>query len=84
MSTLELFMLGFIGIVAVIGVGWFIYDSRSDEEKQILVSYEINNIFLGFNFSLFLFFFSCAKKEKRTQKKKAQATQVVCKFKTYD
>lgn len=33
MSTLELFMLGFIGIVAVIGVGWFIYDSRSDEEK---------------------------------------------------
>jgi len=33
MSTLELFMLGFIIIVAAIGVGWFIYDSRSDEEK---------------------------------------------------
>jgi hypothetical protein len=33
MSTLELFMLGFITIVAVIGVGWFIYDSRSDDEK---------------------------------------------------
>lgn len=33
MSTLEIFMLGFISIVAVIGVGWFIYDSRSDEEK---------------------------------------------------
>ena len=33
MPSLELFMLGFIGIVAVIGVGWFIYDSRSDEEK---------------------------------------------------
>jgi len=33
MSTLELFMLGFITLVAVIGVGWFIYDSRSDEEK---------------------------------------------------
>ena len=33
MPTLELFMLGFIAVVAVIGVGWFIYDSRSDEEK---------------------------------------------------
>jgi hypothetical protein len=33
MSTLELFMLGFIIVVAAIGVGWFIYDSRSDEEK---------------------------------------------------
>lgn len=33
MSTLELFMLGFISLVAVIGVGWFIYDSRSDDEK---------------------------------------------------
>lgn len=33
MSSLELFMLGFIVVVAVIGVGWFIYDSRSDEEK---------------------------------------------------
>jgi len=33
MSTLELFMLGFITLVAVIGVGWFIYDSRSDDEK---------------------------------------------------
>ena len=33
MSTLELFMLGFIIVVAAIGVGWFIYDARSDEEK---------------------------------------------------
>ena len=33
MPSLELFMLGFIVVVAVIGVGWFIYDSRSDEEK---------------------------------------------------
>jgi hypothetical protein len=33
MSTVELFMLGFISIVAVIGLGWFIYDSRSDDEK---------------------------------------------------
>jgi len=33
MSSLELFMLGFIVIVAGIGLGWFIYESRSDEEK---------------------------------------------------
>jgi len=33
MSTLELFMLGFIGIVAVIGLGWFVYENRRDDEK---------------------------------------------------
>ena len=33
MPTLELFMLGFVVVVAAIGVSWFIYDSRSDEEK---------------------------------------------------
>ncbi len=33
MPTLELFMLGFVVIVAGIGVGWFIYDSRSEDEK---------------------------------------------------
>jgi len=33
MTTLELFMLGFISLVALIGVGWFIYDSRSEDEK---------------------------------------------------
>jgi len=33
MSTLELFMLGFIALVAIVGVGWFIYDSRSEDEK---------------------------------------------------
>jgi hypothetical protein len=33
MPSLELFMLGFIILVAAVGVGWFIYDSRSDEEK---------------------------------------------------
>jgi len=33
MPTLELYMLGFVVIVAGIGVGWFIYDARSDEEK---------------------------------------------------
>jgi len=26
-------MLGFIVAVAGVGIGWFIYDSRSDEEK---------------------------------------------------
>jgi len=33
MPSLELFMLGFIVLVAAVSVGWFIYDSRSDEEK---------------------------------------------------
>ncbi len=33
MPTLEIFMLGFIVLVVGIGLGWFIYDSRSDEEK---------------------------------------------------
>ena len=33
MPKLELFMLGFIVLVAGIGVAWFIYDSRSDDEK---------------------------------------------------
>jgi hypothetical protein len=33
MPRIELFMLGFIVAVAGVGIGWFIYDSRSDEEK---------------------------------------------------
>jgi len=33
MPTVELFMLGFIVVVAVIGLGWFVYESRSDDEK---------------------------------------------------
>jgi hypothetical protein len=33
MPILELFMLGFIILVAAIGLGWFIYDARSDDEK---------------------------------------------------
>jgi hypothetical protein len=33
MPSIELFLLGFIILVAGIGVGWFIYDSRSSEEK---------------------------------------------------
>ena len=33
MPNIELYLLGFIIVVAGIGVGWFIYDSRSSEEK---------------------------------------------------
>ncbi len=33
MPTLEIFMLGFIVLVVSVGIGWFIYDSRSDDEK---------------------------------------------------
>jgi len=33
MPSLELFMLGFVVVVATVAIGWFIYDSRSDDEK---------------------------------------------------
>lgn len=33
MPSIELVLLGFIVSVAAVSVGWFIYDSRSDEEK---------------------------------------------------
>jgi len=33
MPNLELFMLGFIVIVATVGVGWFIYDSRREDDE---------------------------------------------------
>ena len=33
MPVLDLFMFGFLAVVAVIGVGWLIYESRSDDEK---------------------------------------------------
>jgi len=33
MPSLELFMLGFIVLVAGVSVAWFVYDSRSDEER---------------------------------------------------
>jgi len=33
MPTLDIFLLGFVVISAGIGLGWFIYDSRSDDEK---------------------------------------------------
>jgi hypothetical protein len=32
MPKLELFMLGFIVLVAGIGVAWFIYEMRSEED----------------------------------------------------
>jgi len=33
MPALDEFLFLFIVVVVVIGVGWFIYDARSDEEK---------------------------------------------------
>lgn len=33
MPTLDIIMLGFVVIAAVIGLGWFVYESRSDDEK---------------------------------------------------
>ena len=33
MPTLEMFMLGFIIAVAAVGIGWFIYESRSKDKK---------------------------------------------------
>ena len=33
MTALDLGMLGIIGVVAVIGIGWFIYEMRSEDDK---------------------------------------------------
>ncbi len=33
MPVVEIVMLGFLAVVAVVGVGWLIYESRSDDEK---------------------------------------------------
>jgi hypothetical protein len=33
MPMLDLFMLGFLVVVAIIGIGWIAYESRSDDEK---------------------------------------------------
>jgi hypothetical protein len=33
MGTLEIFMLGLITVVVVIGVGWFIYESRNENSN---------------------------------------------------
>ncbi len=31
MPMLDMFMLGFLIVVAIVGVGWFIYESRSED-----------------------------------------------------
>ena len=33
MPTLELFMLGFVVIVAGVGLGWFVYETLRDDDK---------------------------------------------------
>ena len=33
MSMIDIAMIVFLGAVAVISLGWFIYESRSDDEK---------------------------------------------------
>ncbi len=33
MPSLDEFLFLFLAVVVTIGVGWFIYDARSDEEK---------------------------------------------------
>jgi len=33
MPILDMFMLGFLVVIAIIGVGWIILESRSDDEK---------------------------------------------------
>jgi hypothetical protein len=33
MPSLDEFLFLFLAVVVIIGVGWFIYDARSDEEK---------------------------------------------------
>ena len=34
MPILDMFMLGFLVVFAVISVGWFIYEARYDDEKE--------------------------------------------------
>lgn len=33
MPSLDIAMLGFLAVVAVIGLGWFVYETRKDDEK---------------------------------------------------
>jgi len=33
MPSLDIFMLGFLAVVAVVGLGWFVYELRKDDEK---------------------------------------------------
>jgi len=33
MTVIDIVMIVFLGVVAVVSLGWFIYESRSDDEK---------------------------------------------------
>ena len=33
MTALDIGMLGIIGVVAIIGIGWFIYEMRSEDDN---------------------------------------------------
>ncbi len=33
MPILDMFMLGFLVVVAIVGVGWFIYEARSEDDE---------------------------------------------------
>ncbi len=33
MPSLDIAMLAFLAVVAVIGLGWFVYETRKDDEK---------------------------------------------------
>lgn len=33
MPRLDIFMLGFLLVVAIVGFGWFIYETRRDDDK---------------------------------------------------
>jgi hypothetical protein len=33
MPILDMFMLGFLVVVAIVGIAWFIYESRTEDEK---------------------------------------------------
>ena len=33
MPSLDIFMLAFLAVVAVVGLGWFVYETRRDDEK---------------------------------------------------
>jgi len=33
MPMMDLIMLGFVVVTAVVGIGWLVYEMRSDDEK---------------------------------------------------
>jgi len=33
MTGIDLVLLSIIGVVAIVGIGWFIYEMRSEDEK---------------------------------------------------